>query len=119
MIRIVPSENIEQRYEDLAKAVVIQAADDYKRYKFALDTINLRKYKTDEGRYKAIETAKNHIKKVEVFFKSSWFNALSDLDGDFAFAALEKTYKNEYYPLRMAEMLDETKTGRFKVYEHN
>ena len=42
-MRITVSENIEQRYEDLAKAIIIQAADDYKRYRFVLDTINFRK----------------------------------------------------------------------------
>ena len=119
MIRITPTENLEQRYEDLAKAIVIQAVDDYKRYRFVLDTIDLRKYKTTEGRYAAAERARQEVKKVEVFFSTAWFNELSDLDGDFAFKALEQTYLNEYYPIRMEEMLDETKVGRFRVYEHD
>ena len=116
MIRIVPLETTEQRYEDLAKAIIIQAADDYKRYRFVLDTIDLRKYKDEEGRNKAIEKAKENVRKVEVFFKTPWFNELSNLDGDFAFRALERTYEREYYPIRMAEMLDETRNGRFRVY---
>lgn len=114
MITITPSENVEQRYEDLAKAIIIQAADDYKRYRFVLDTIDFRKYKDDEGRYTAIERAKQEVKKVEVFFGTAWFNELSNLDGDFAFKALEKTYLNEYYPERMEEMLDITRQGRYK-----
>lgn len=112
---IFPDDKLEHRYEDLAKAIVIQAADDYKRYRFVLDTIDLRKYKTEEGRYKAIEKAKREIEKVEVFFNIAWFNELSDLDGKKAFAALEKTYLNEYYPVRIEEMLDNTKNGRFRV----
>ena len=108
-------EAFEQRYEDLAKSIVIQASDDYKRYCFMLDTIDLRKYKDEEGRYKAMEKAKCEIKHVEIFFNSEWFTALSNLDGKKALAALEKTYKTEYYPVRMKEMLDETKTGRFRV----
>lgn len=115
MIRIVPLETTEQRYEDLAKAIIIQAADDYKRYRFVLDTINLRKYKTDESRYLAIERAKRELKKVEVFFKTTWFNELSNLDGDFAFRALKKTYEKEYYPVRMDEMMDDTRNGRFRA----
>lgn len=108
---------LDQRYEDLAKAIVIQAADDYKRYRFVLDTIDLRKYKTEKGRYKAIEIAKREIEKVKVFFNSAWFNELSDLDGKRAFEALEKTYSTEYYPVRMKEMLDETKNARFRAYD--
>lgn len=119
MSRIIPYENLEQRYEDLAKAVIIQAADDYKRYRFVLDTINMRKYKNDEGRYKAIETAQKEIRKVEVFFCTEWFHALSDLDGEFALRALKKTYLDEYYPLRMEEMMDETKNGRFRAYDRS
>lgn len=117
MTKIVPHENTDQRYEDLAKAIIIQAADDYKRYRFILDTINLRKYKDEEGRYSAIERATREIKKVKVFFGTDWFYALSDLNGDFAFKALEETYLREYYPIRMEEMMDKTKTGRFRVYE--
>lgn len=48
-------ERLELRFEELAAAIVMQAADDYKRYKFLIDTINLRKYKDDEGRYIAIK----------------------------------------------------------------
>lgn len=116
---MVPSETLEERYEDLAKSVIIQAADDYKRYRFVLDTINLRKYKNYEGRYLAIERANRELKKVEVFFKTSWFNELSNLDGEKAFAALEKTYLSEYYPIRIKEMMDSTKQGRFRIYEHD
>ena len=117
MIRITPLESVEQRYEDLAKAVIIQAADDYKRYRFVLDTIDLRKYKNEEGRNLAIERAERELKKVEVFFKTAWFYELSNIDGEFAFKALERTYLTDYYPVRMAEMMDETKVGRFRVYE--
>ncbi len=114
MTMIIPSENIEQRYEDLAKAIIIQAADDYKRYRFVLDTIDMRKYKDDEGRYSAIEKAKQELKKVEVFFDTIWFNELSNLDGKFAFRALEQTYLKEYYPIRMEEFMDTTRQGRYK-----
>lgn len=29
MVKIIPQENTEQRYEDLAKAIIIQAANDF------------------------------------------------------------------------------------------
>ena len=119
MIRITLYENLEDRYEDLAKAVIIQAADDYKRYRFVLDTIDFRKYKNEEGKLLAIDRAKKEVRKVEVFFGTDWFNALSNLDGTFAFKALEQTYLNEYYPVRMEEMLDGARNGRFRVYEHD
>lgn len=119
MPKLKTYKDMENRYEDLAKAVIIQAADDYKRYRFVLDTIDLRKYKNEEGKLLAIDRAKKEIRKVEVFFGTDWFNALSNLDGAFAFKALEQTYLNEYYPVRMEEMLDGTKNGRFRVYEHD
>lgn len=106
---------IEDRFEDLASSIIIQAADDYKRYRFVLDTIDLRSYKTEAGRYKSIETAKNHIERVKIFFRSAWFNELSDLDGEKALRGLEETYKKEYYPVRLEEMLDENKVGRFRI----
>lgn len=114
MVKIIPQENTEQRYEDLAKAIIIQAADDYKRYKFVLDTMDIRKYKTYEGRKRAVENATNQVKKVEVFFHTAWFNELSNLNGDFALKALEKTYREEYYPVRLEELMDNTKVGRFR-----
>ena len=104
--------------DELAKAIVIQAVDDYKRYKFILDTIDLRKYKDEKGRSIAIERAAREIRKVEVFFNTDWFHELSGLDGTKAFKALEQTYLTDYYPVRMEEMMDETKIGRFRVYEN-
>ena len=114
MVRIIPKENTERRYEDLAKAIIIQAADDYKRYRFVLDTIDIRRYKSYEGRARAIENAKNQVKKVEVFFHTPWFYELSNLNGDFALAALKKTYEEEYFPVRLEELMDDSKIGRFR-----
>ena len=106
---------VEQAYEYLAKAIVIQAADDYKRYRFVLDTIDLRNYKNEEGKYIAMTRANKEIKNVECFFKSAWFHELSHLDGCKAMVGLEETYLNEYYPIRLEEMLDGTKNARFRT----
>ena len=107
-------ERLEPRFEELAAAIVMQAADDYKRYKFLIDTINFRKYKDDEGRYIAIRRANREIKNVEYFFHSAWFYALSGLNGEKALVGLKKTYKNEYYPIRLEEFMDTTRQGRYK-----
>lgn len=119
MLGIFADELMEQRYEDLAKSIVIQAADDYKRCRFVLDTINLRRYKDYEGRYIAVTRAIREIKNVEHFFQSAWFNELSNLDGKKALLRLEETYKKEYYPVRLEEMLDENKVGRFRTHDQN
>ena len=104
----------ESQYEELAIAIIMQAADDYKRYKFLIDTINLRKYKNEDGRHIAINRANREIKNVERFFHSSWFYALSGLNGERALVGLKETYKNEYYPVRLEELMDDTKIGRFR-----
>ena len=105
-------ERLESRFEELAAAIVMQAADDYKRYKFLIDTINFRK--DEEGRHFAINKANREIKNVEHFFHSAWFYALSGLNGEKALVGLKKTYKNEYYPLRLEEFMDENRQGRYK-----
>ena len=105
-------ERLEQGFEELAAAIVMQAADDYKRYKFLIDTINLRNYKDDEGRHIAIRRANREIKNVEYFFHSTWFYALSGLNGEKALVGLKKTYK--YYPIRLEEFMDITRQGRYK-----
>ena len=107
-------ERLEQGFEELAAAIVMQAADDYKRYKFLIDTINFRNYKDDEGRHIAIRRANIEIKNVEYFFHSTWFYALSGLNGEKALVGLKKTYKNEYYPIRLEEFMDTTRQGRYK-----
>lgn len=110
---------MEQQFEELASAIIMQAADDYKRYRFLLDTIDLRKYKDDIGKCNAFTKANREIKSVKYFFRSPWFYALSGLNGDKALIGLEKTYLTEYYPVRMEEMMDETKIGRFRVYDQD
>lgn len=98
------TEALEKCYEELAHAIVISAADEYKRNRFLLETIDQRKYKDDAGKYSAETHAKREIKSVEIFFHSEWFNQLSNLDGVKAFKALKRTYVHEYYPARMADM---------------
>ena len=116
---IKPFDVIQDRYEDLASSIVVQAVDDYKRYNFVLDTIDLRDYKDEEGKTKAINLAMREVKNVEAFFGSSWFEELSGLNGSKALVALRKTYIKEYFPVRMEELMDQTKNARFRAKEGN
>ena len=98
------TEVLEKCYEDLARAIVISAADEYKRNRFVVETIDKRSYKDDEGKYRALDLAKKEVKSVELFFHSEWFNQLSNLDGERAFEALQQTYIREYFPMRMEDI---------------
>ena len=60
---------MDEAYERLAAAIVVQAVKDYKGA--------LRK----EARGKATEETQSMIISCEIFFKSEWFMLLSDLDG--------------------------------------
>lgn len=97
------SEAIDKCYEELRAAIVTSAADDYKRNRFIIDTIDLRKYKDEEAKQMALDHAKREVVDVEIFFKSEWFKELSGMDGKKALEALDKTYLNEYYPMRMED----------------
>ena len=97
------NEEINRCFEDLAAAIVISAADDYKRSRFIIDTIDMRKYKDDTTKYAALNRAKREVIDAEIFFKSEWFKELSGMNGEKAFKALQETYVNEYYPMRMAD----------------
>lgn len=106
MTKIMPHDNVESRFEDLASAIVIKAVEDYKRHRFILDTIDMRKYRTSNSRYIAVRDASRIVKRVENFFITPWFETLSNLDGEKALAGLENTYETEYYPTRLRELLD-------------
>ena len=60
---------MDEAYERLAAAIVVQAVKDYKGA--------LRK----EARGKATDSTQGTIISCEHFFKSDWFQMLSDLDG--------------------------------------
>ena len=95
----------ERNYEFLARAIVTDAAEEYKRNRFILDTLALRKYENVENMDKARERALHEIEDIERFFRSDWFTTLSEgLDGPRALKALKETYFNEYLPERLEEM---------------
>ena len=57
-------------YTELANAIVIQAAKDYRK---ALKTLK---------RYPRYEPAKAVVAEVEEFFRSDWYRVLTSVDGD-------------------------------------
>ena len=57
-------------YTDLANAIVIQAAKDYRK---ALKTLK---------RYPRYEPAKAVVAEVEEFFRSEWYRTLTSVDAD-------------------------------------
>ena len=69
---------MDEAYEKLAAAIVVQAAKDYKAA--------LRQ----EARGKATPSTQGTIIECELFFKSQCFEALSDLDGPVLMARIRK-----------------------------
>lgn len=69
---------IEDPYENLANAIILQAAKDYRK---ALGTL-----KNNPKSY----AARRLKKEVEKFFLSSWFVELTDLDGEVLMQDLRK-----------------------------
>lgn len=59
-----------KNYENLANAIVIQAAKDYRKA--------LRKYK----RQPENKAVKSEIREIERFFRSNWYRTLTVLDGE-------------------------------------
>ena len=57
-------------YTDLANAIIIQAAKDYRK---ALKTLK---------RYPRYEPAKKVVAEVEEFFHSAWYRTLTSVDAD-------------------------------------
>ena len=69
---------VENQYELLASAIVVQAVKDYKHYiKKQLETPNN-------------SVVNGQVKLLEKFFNSQWFNALSDLNKDYLLSKIKK-----------------------------
>lgn len=65
-------------YENLANAIVLQAAEDYMRA--------LKRYKRDPSNYLALRDVKSN----ERFFYSDWFSVLTSVDPDYLIKILRK-----------------------------
>ena len=69
---------IEENYEKLANAIIIQAADDYRKA--------AKRLKHNPNHRESKET----IEEVERFFRSDWYSVLTDVDGEFLLRKLKE-----------------------------
>lgn len=70
-------------YTLLANAIITQAAKDYK------DNLSLLHKNPNDN------TAKAERRKLEKFFRSSWFDILTQLDGEALLQKLQQTVREE------------------------
>lgn len=68
----------EDPYEKLANTIIVQASKDY--------MTNLRKKKRNPGS----ASADHDIRECEQFFRSSWYQVLTSVDGEYLIAKLRK-----------------------------
>ena len=67
-----------QAYENLANAIIIQAARDYKKaYKKSL-------------KRRECEATKQELAELESFFRSEWYRTLTSIDGELVIEKLRK-----------------------------
>ena len=70
---------IELAYQDFANAIIKKAVDDYRK---ALDGVSYGK-----------KSPTKVIQEVEKFFRSKYFEALTDVDGEFLISKLKQEHK--------------------------
>lgn len=68
----------EEPYERLANAIILQAASDYRR--------DLKKLKKNPQNRDVM----NEALRIEKFFRSSWYQVLTTVDGEFLIQKLRK-----------------------------
>ena len=68
----------EDPYERLANAIILQAASDYRR--------DLKKLKKNPQNRDIL----NEVLQIEKFFRSSWYQVLTTVDGEFLIQQLRK-----------------------------
>lgn len=74
----------EASYRELADAIILQAVDDYRK---ALD---------GKSYIQHVNKTPEWVKKeCEKFFRSSWFRALTKIDGDFLIEQLEREHNEK------------------------
>ena len=65
-------------YENLANAIIISAAKDYR--------VALRR----QMRHPGGQEKKHTVDRLESFFRSAWFGVLTDVDGEYLMARIRK-----------------------------
>ena len=69
--------NLKGNYEDLARAIVVQAVDDWKDIKRSLRRLRGNTAKDKNRRAELLR----QLEEVEGFFRSDWFTTLTGMDG--------------------------------------
>lgn len=77
---MVKSVSIGNPYENLANAIILTAVEDYRRV--------LKRYVKNP---KSKEVMAD-VKELERFFKSSWYSALTSVDGEFLIRKIRAEY---------------------------
>ena len=74
----IVNKQIGDPYENLANAVIAQAAEDYRRL--------LKRVKKNPANREALEEALQ----IERFFRSGWYQRLTNVDGEFLIRKLQE-----------------------------
>lgn len=78
--------NKAKKYEKKRDYIIASQSDkDWRKNKKKIDSLNFR-----------IEESLNELRKIEQFFRSSWFQTISILDGNNFFDKLKEQVENEY-----------------------
>ena len=80
------TEPMQENWEDLANAIIIQQAEDYRKCRRILRRRNRRKRTPEKVR----KEAANRIQEIELFFLSDWFCLLTKVDGGMILERLKK-----------------------------
>ncbi len=78
--------NTNRGWDDLAKAIVFQACEDYKKHYSIIQKYTLKKY---------VNVSKGYVKEIERFFFSGWFAALCNIDPHIILKELQQQCKNK------------------------
>lgn len=84
---------MDEAYENLANAIIVQAAEDWKKaYKY------LRKHARSRSKTVKENMVRTERIKIECenFFRSAWFKTLTNADGEAIFSRLQKEAEEEY-----------------------
>ena len=80
------SEPTNDAFESLANAVVLQAVEDYRRNAKQKRSLDIRLAILMEE----IESVRRKKSEIERFFKSKWYQTLTDVNGELLLKKLEK-----------------------------
>ena len=81
-----PAEPLEENFEDLANAIIIQQAEDYRKCRRILRARPGKKHVSFFVQDEAIK----RLREIEVFFQSWWFSQLTTADGEMILERLRK-----------------------------